>query len=246
MNIYLYDGSFHSLLALICLLLDKNEIIIKDINKYQNNLLDTPINLKIENKKEKVNDIKKLLSYSILKVTYYTYLSNDENKETMIFKFIKEYLKYKNNIFCYRNIDCVNYVIKQSSYVSRENHKMKGFLRFEKKAEGFYYAEMAPTNNIICLLTNHFKNRLNTYFIIKDVNRRIYSIYDKKSIYYLKEDNIKKLNLEIKEEEKEIVKLWKEFFNTISIKERENLKTQMNFMPKKYWKYIIEMEDNNE
>ena len=41
-------------------------------------------------------------------------------------------------------------------------------------------------------------------------------------------------------------KLWKEFFNTIGIKERKNLKCQKNFMPKKYWKNIIEMEKENE
>ena len=38
--------------------------------------------------------------------------------------------------------------------------------------------------------------------------------------------------------------LWKSFFNSIGIKERNNYKVQRNFMPKKYWKYITEMEDN--
>lgn len=50
--------------------------------------------------------------------------------------------------------------------------------------------------------------------------------------------------LEIKnnEQEENIKKLWTTFFNTIGIKERRNKRCQMNFMPKKYWKYIIEME----
>ena len=34
-------------------------------------------------------------------------------------------------------------------------------------------------------------------------------------------------------------------FKTIAIKERENKKCQMSFMPKKYWHNIIEMEDYN-
>lgn len=33
------------------------------------------------------------------------------------------------------------------------------------------------------------------------------------------------------------------FFKTIGINERKNKKVQINFMPKKYWEYIIEMED---
>ena len=32
-------------------------------------------------------------------------------------------------------------------------------------------------------------------------------------------------------------------FKTIGIESRKNRRCQMNFMPKKYWKYIIEMED---
>ena len=37
--------------------------------------------------------------------------------------------------------------------------------------------------------------------------------------------------------------LWKSFFKTVAIKERLNKKCQQNFMPKKYWKNILEMED---
>ena len=37
--------------------------------------------------------------------------------------------------------------------------------------------------------------------------------------------------------------LWKTFFDTIGIKERENKRCQTNNMPKKYWQYMIEMED---
>ena len=39
---------------------------------------------------------------------------------------------------------------------------------------------------------------------------------------------------------------WQTFYNTIGIKERKNSRCQMNFMPKKYWPYIIEMSGENE
>ena len=41
----------------------------------------------------------------------------------------------------------------------------------------------------------------------------------------------------------EIEDLWKSFYNTIGIKERKNDRCRMNFMPKKYWKYILEVSD---
>ena len=37
--------------------------------------------------------------------------------------------------------------------------------------------------------------------------------------------------------------LWKMFFKKISIKERKNPRCQMQFMPKKYWKDLIEEPD---
>ena len=40
--------------------------------------------------------------------------------------------------------------------------------------------------------------------------------------------------------------LEKKLEHTISPKERENRKCQMNHMPKKYWKNMLEMSDNYE
>ena len=49
----------------------------------------------------------------------------------------------------------------------------------------------------------------------------------------------------LSEEELDTEKLWKEFYKTIGIETRKNDRCRMNFMPKKYWKYIIEMSDEN-
>lgn len=239
-NIYLYNDTFIDLLNIIFYLLNNN-ITPKDIktfDKYIPNLFDMPVSLNLKN--QKIN-----LSKNVLKSIYYVYLSSNDKKEIITYYFIKNYLKYKNEVFFHRNLNCVNYVIQISNYVSREAHKLKGFLRFQKMKNNFYYAIMSPTNNVIGILTNHFSKRLkNEYFIIKDEKRNIYAFYDSKKIIYLTDEEIKQLNLQTDEIEEEIELLWKSFFKTISIKERINLKCQRNFMPKKYWKYIIEMEDH--
>ena len=51
---------------------------------------------------------------------------------------------------------------------------------------------------------------------------------------------------ELSECEEDVLELWKNFYKTIAIKERTNERCRMNFMPKKYWKYIIEMSDEIE
>ena len=41
-------------------------------------------------------------------------------------------------------------------------------------------------------------------------------------------------------EEKKYAGLWKNFVDSIAIRERENPRCQMNFMPKRYWKHMTE------
>lgn len=237
-NIYLYDGSFDSLINLIYTLINNN-IIPNDIKTDEyNNLIDNFIYLK--DLKEYENTLSNELMYIIYKV----YLSNDERKELILYYFIKNALIYKDKILDYKYLNCVLHVLRINKNVSSEAHKLKGFLRFKELKNNVFYAEMSPKNNVIFLLAEHFKKRLsNEYFLIKDTGRNIYAFYDKTNIMYLNDEDIKELNLNINDNELEIESLWKSFFNTIGIKERKNYKTQRNFMPKRYWKYMIEMED---
>ena len=76
-------------------------------------------------------------------------------------------------------------------------------------------------------------------WIIKDVNRKILSVYDKNEFYIVDESEFKLLNFTLSDNEESIQNMWKSFYNTIGIKERKNDRCRMNFMPKKYWKYIL-------
>ena len=242
---YIYEGTFSRLLALIySLLISKIEVgDIKSSKAYLPNLLDEPVILKIDNIKEKEKLLKERLTPEIVHIIYYAYLSDSPIKEILIYNFIKNSLIYKNQIFYRRNLESVVEIEKLSKYVGREAHKLKGFLRF-KEMNDFLYAEVEPTNNVIGILAYHFKNRLsNESWIIKDTKRNIYALYDTKKIIYLTDEDIIKLNLNISSDEELIEDLWKTFFKTVAIKERYNPKCQMNFMPKKYWKNMLEMEN---
>lgn len=243
MNDYLYDGIYSSLLSLIYTLIksNTNPNSIKSEEEYQSNLFMEPIYLKLENK-ALVDKLKKEVSMLVLYEAYYVFLSNIDNKEMIIYGFIKNAIKYKNTIFYRRDIDVVSETLRISNQVKGEAHRMKGFLRF-KKMNNFYYATMEPTHNIIWIITRHFKERLkDECWIIKDSKRGIYAIYDTKKVTYLKENDVIKLNLDLSNEEVLFEDLWKTFFKTVAIKERTNLKCQMNHAPKKYWKNMLEME----
>ena len=245
-NIYIYDGGFISFIALVVELF-KNKIIPDDIklyNSYDKSLFDTEIFIKVDNEKENIKLIKTKLSKQALYGIYNVFLSSNKNKEMIIYKFLISYFKYGNKVFNMRRIDSVNELINISKYVRGEAHKLKGFLRFKKMKNNFYYAEVSPINNVIGILSLHFSRRLKEdNWIIKDTEREIYAIYDKKNIYYLTSEEVIELNLDITEDEEFFEDLWKTFHKTIGIKERENRRCQQNFMPKRYWKNMLEMED---
>ena len=145
-----------------------------------------------------------------------------------------------------RNLKCVNEALNIQKRVSREAHKWKGFLRFKETKNHFLYAEFNADNNILGILAKHFQKRLpKEYWLIKDQTRDILCIYDQKNLHFLESKDLT-INLKIEKEEIETEELWKTFFQTIAIKERLNRKCQQNFMPKKYWQNILEMEDTYE
>ncbi|MBE6157141.1 MAG: DNA metabolism protein [Firmicutes bacterium] len=246
-DVYIYDDNFNSLLNLINILL-KNKIKPFNIknNSYCPNLLDNIIYLKTD-EKNIIEIYQKSLGEEIFKIIYYVFLSNEDEKELIIYYFLLNYIKYRNKVVYMRNLLCVSEALRISKYVSRENHRFKGFTRFKELKNKVLYAEIEPENNIIELLSFHFKNRLkNECWIIKDVKRMIISIYDKNNFYVFSEDNLKFLEIEMSNSEMDIEDLWKAFYKNIGIKERRNDKCQRNFMPKKYWKNILEVSEEYE
>ena len=129
--IYLYNDSFISLLNLIIILLSK-KIIPYDIKdtKYQANLFDQTILLNIEDKNI-IDSLIKKFGNNIFNIMYNVYISNNEKKELIIYYFFKSALKYKDKVIYMRNLKCVSESIKISKYVTSENHKYKGFVRFK-------------------------------------------------------------------------------------------------------------------
>ena len=243
--IYIYNGNFITLLNLIRELI-KHKIIplnIKD-NSYNANLFDKLVTLKINEDEEIIKNIIDNLGINIFNTIYKLYLSNHNNKELLIYYFTIYSIKYHNNIYYMRNIPVINECLKVGKYVQNENHKIKGFLRFKELKNNILYAEINPENNILPLLVKHFKERLkNEYWLIKDVKRNIIAIYDKKDIILKNCEDIKIELNEYSNNEMKFEELWKEFYQTIGIKERKNDRCRMNFMPKKYWQYILEVSD---
>lgn len=246
--IYLYNNSFISLLNLFKTL-SQNNIVPLNIKSddYTPTLFDELVTLDISDDEKIISEIINYISPNVLNILYYVFISNVEEKELLMYYFFLNSLKYRHKVIYMRNLKSVTKSLKIAKYVSNETHKLKGFLRFKELENNLLYAEIAPENNILFLLSKHFKNRLkNEYWLIKDTKRNILSLYDKKEFYLINGENFIMEQIKLSSSEENIEKLWKKFYQTIGIQERKNERCRMNFMPKKYWQYIIEMSDEYE
>ncbi len=238
--IYLYDNSFNGLMT--CIYYGyKNYREVRNIQP-ENIQIDLFSKYKyIEYEEEKFNIIMDYLvsnfKKNILKSIYNVFLSSSPKKEMTILNTIILGNKYgnrvlqvpNNNIFLFNSIE---------RRVLFEKHRFEGLLRFSEIQNNYLYAAFEPENNILPLLSEFFVDRLgNQNFIIHDVKRNIVSIYENEKLSFF---DVESLNIEYSKEELEYQELWKVFYKNIAIKERKNLKLQMNFMPKKYWKYLTE------
>lgn len=245
-DVYIYDNSIEGLLTIIYFCF-KKRIIPKSIithDRYIGTLFDNIV--EIETNFEYANNLNnKLLDISDYSfyLVYTSFLSNNENKEIIILNYFIEAIIFGSKINGMKNNESFINIFYACKKVGHEAHRFTGFLRFKEIGGEILYSSIEPDNNIIEILVKHFSERLkNKLFIIYDKKRGIVATYNKKECNFFTDEKIEISKLENESELDKYEELWKKYFDNIAIKERTNKRCQMNFMPKKYWKNMIEME----
>ncbi len=244
-NEYLYDGTFEGLLTCIFYSYpSKLEVKITKTKNYLPNLISSPIEIQTEMDKfhRVYSSIRDKLSYNTLKTIYYLYLSDVNDIETLIFKYIKLCYSYGNNINLAKNNEIISLVDIYSRRVSLEGHRFTGFVRFKKIQTDLYYSCIEPDHNILPIISSHFIERFSDQnFIIHDIKREVALIYNKSTstmVDFSKDESRKLLSYSSDEFEF----LWKTFYNSVNIKERENSKLQKMHMPTRHWHNLTEIK----
>lgn len=243
MLIYIYDGSFEGLLTSIY------EVYYQRQNPYkiltpkglQLSFVDEYINIKTDSvKSAKVYDsIENKLSTETLQTLYNVFLSNESDMEMIILEYLQLGFRIGNRINLLMSDDRVMRVNKINYRVGNEVHKMMGFIRFRLIEGNIYYAPIEPDHNIVELLAPHFTERMSDVkWIIHDVKRKLAVVYNLREWILVQEaaDIIPGLD----KMDSKYQKLWKVFFDSISISNRTNPKLQKRFMPVRYWKHLTE------
>lgn len=138
--------------------------------------------------------------------------------------------------------------------VDGERVHLMQFVRFQKAADGTFFAAFEPQYNALPLTIQHFKDRFaDQKWIVYDMKRRYGFYYDLQEVNTISfDDDSKAAHLItgmldeslMDENEKIFQKLWKTYFKAICIKERMNPRKHKKDMPVRYWKYLTEKQGN--
>lgn len=246
MTTYFFDGTKNGLLT--CIFESFYDRRIPDdvtTECVQCGLLDEIVTIKTDNEKaERV--------YKCLKNCKTKYLVSDFNLtfrsgEKSRFKVLFDYL---NVAISNKNIDVskafalpeIQAFTDLKNRIYTETHRFKGFLRFMETEKGFYYACYEPDNDITELLVPHFTARLQSPFIIHDIKRNILALCDGKR-YKILNGGDNGVTVFMSESEEIFLDLWQQYYKSINIEERKNLRQMRNYMPERYWKNLSEKQE---
>lgn len=248
---FLYDGTYEGLLSAIFesyrLKLEATDFQAEE--KFAEELFSSPISIDTNlSHAERVRQgIIKKTSPQAAHMLYRCFLSEQAGIELLIYNFIKMAMASDENIaenFADPTVLKLQQINKQ---MGREVHRMHAFVRFQRTQDDLYYAVIEPDFNVLPLIGEHFEKRYPAQsWVIYDSKRHYGIYYNQEKIEFITFDvnNHRKLQQLSKDilqsEEVDYQELWKEYYTSVNIRERKNMKVHLQHVPRRYWKYLTE------
>ena len=134
---------------------------------------------------------------------------------------------------------------KLSRAVGREYDHLRGFLRFQELNNHILYGKLVSRHHVGVFLADHFAGRFPMEnWIIHDRERDEVWIHraGQEWVYMPHPDFKADPETMLSASEFDFKTWWQTFTESIAIRERVNPRLQMQMMPKRYWKYMPEMQ----
>lgn len=186
--------------------------------------------------------VKGKLGWDAYDMMYKSALSYEKDKIDAIYCFLKMGFRVGSSVTGMHGEEVVCHLFNLRRSVSNEAHFMREFLRFEETKEGILLSRINPRNQVLSLIAEHFTDRfLGEHFVILDETHEMGLFHEKGKQWFLAPLEIEVLNrIWNQRKSSEYEKLWKTFFKTIAIKERENYKCQRTNCALRYRDYMVE------
>ena len=256
MNVYIYDKTFDGLLTAVFdayfrktfpdALLSEGDALPLFCDELHTVVTD-------EEKAGRVwRGLQKKLSSTALACLAQCWLAEEPETPMLLFRYIRKAIDAPRSIETnFADPDVLEFS-RMWKRVDWERIRMLQFVRFQKAADGTYFAAVEPEKNVLTLITGHFKDRFaDQCWLIYDIKRAYGYYYDLKEVRNVvfgedsREGHLVTGILDeslMDKDEKLFQQLWKTYFKAICIKERLNPHKHRQDMPVRYWKYLTEKQ----
>jgi len=176
--------------------------------------------------------LQKKLSSSALSCLAQCWLAEEPETASLLFRYICKAIDAPRSIETnFADPDVLEFS-RMWKRVDWERIRMLQFIRFQKAADGTYFAAVEPEKNALPLITGHFRDRFaDQRWLIYDIKRAYGYYYDLKEVREVtfgedsQEGHLVTGMLDeslMDKDEKLFQQLWKTYFKAICIKERLN------------------------
>ncbi|RZV15153.1 TIGR03915 family putative DNA repair protein [Aliarcobacter butzleri] len=239
--ILVYDGTFEGFLSLVYEVYYKKLKPIKIYKTLPNEMIFEEI-LELKTSKENtikvLNAIKTEFPKELIQRILNIFMCDSKEFELYLLEYIIIGFKEVKQLYNINN-SCVFYLNNLEKELFRNVHKLTGFIRFEELEDATLYAKVESKFDVVYFLGKHFLKRFNNQnFIIHDLNRKLAFVkmqndFLVQEVAFFDEPNYSS-------NEQKFQKLWKSFFNAVTIKERLKPKLQKQLVPLLYRTYMNE------
>lgn len=255
MIIFTYDKTFDGLLSCVFFAYEQKKFPDFILSESDQKPLFVDEQYRIITEKEKSLRVWKALEKKLSKIArnmmLSVWLSELPETEMLLFRYIRKNIDHPEGVEMNFGDDDVLRIKEIAQKVAKEAEQLRQFVRFQETADGIYFAPVSPRYDVLSLIVSHFQSRYaGQPWIIYDTNRNTGLYYDTRSVVEVSfsQKDLSDLRLGVLDEEKLssdetfFQQMWKEYFKSTTIKERINLKLQRQHMPRRYWKYLTEMQ----
>lgn len=252
---YRFDGSMTGLLSCIYRAFAFKEFAVQvTATQQQVGLFDEVIEVAANEAQAKRvwSGLTQRLSSSALRRFHYCFLSEQDQAFQHLFGFAVYVFQSKQSVekdYGHADVLAVSQWAKQ---VGREKHRMEAFVRFKKTRDGIYLGLVRPDFNVLPIIERHFKARYQDQkWLIYDEQRRYGIFYDLQHVHQVDLDahqidhhidtgRSQQFSVELDADEAHYDQLWKDYFKSVNISARQNIKLHIQYVPKRYWRYMNE------
>lgn len=255
MIIFTYDKTFDGLLSCVFFAYEQKKFPDFILSESDQKPLFVDEQYRIITEKEKSLRVWKALEKKLSKIArnmmLSVWLSELTETEMLLFRYIRKNIDHPEGIEMNFGDNDVLRVKEIAQKVAREAEQLRQFVRFQETADGIYFAPVAPRYDVLSLIVSHFQSRYaGQPWIIYDTNRNTGMYYDTRSVTEVSfsQKDLSDLRLgalddeKLSDDEKLFQQMWREYFKSTTIKERINLKLQRQHMPRRYWRYLTELQ----